>query len=67
MALDGECIPEHRVAIQVEIDQELLDHLEAEAEKQGTDVSTYVRWCIRTGLYLDDLNLFIRDREGETD
>lgn len=64
---DGGYIPEDRIAIKVEIDQELLDHLEEEAEKLGTDVSTYVRWCIRTGLYLDDLNLFIRSRESETD
>jgi len=55
------------VAIKVEIDPKLLDQLEEEAEKLNTDVSTYVRWCIRTGLYLDDLNLFIRSRDEETD
>lgn len=48
--------------IRVRINPELFEHVKKEAEKLETDVSTYVRWCIRTGLYLDDLNKFIQMR-----
>lgn len=53
--------------LKVRIDSELLDNVKEEAKKLGTDVSTYVRWCIRTGLYLEDLNSFVRSKSGETD
>ncbi len=48
--------------IKVRINPELLEQVKDEAKKLNTDVSTYVRWCIRTGLYLEDLNSFIRSR-----
>jgi predicted HicB family RNase H-like nuclease len=48
--------------IKVRIDPELLEQVKEEAKKLNTDVSTYVRWCIRTGLYLEDLNSFIRSK-----
>ncbi len=51
--------------LKVRIDPELLDHVKEEANKLNTDVSTYVRWCIQTGLYLEDLNSFIRSKSGE--
>jgi predicted HicB family RNase H-like nuclease len=51
--------------IKVRIDPELLDQVKDEAKKLNTDLSTYVRWCIRTGLYLEDLNIFIRARGEE--
>jgi predicted DNA-binding protein len=51
--------------LKVRIDPELYDHVKEEAKKLGTDVSTYVRWCIQTGLYLEDLNTFIRSKSGE--
>ena len=51
--------------IRVRINPELLEHVKREAQKLDTDVSTYVRWCIRTGLYLDDLNKFIQTRSEE--
>ena len=53
--------------IRVRIEPELLKKVKAEADKLDTDVSTYVRWCIRTGLYLDDLNLFIKSKINEID
>jgi predicted HicB family RNase H-like nuclease len=52
--------------IRVRINPELLEHVKKEAQKLDTDVSTYVRWCIRTGLYLDDLNKFIQARSEES-
>ncbi len=51
--------------IKVRVDPELLEHVKAEAKKLNTDISTYIRWCTRTGLYLEDLNSFIRSRGDE--
>lgn len=51
--------------LKVRIDPELFDQVREEAKKLNTDVSTYVRWCIQTGLYLEDLNSFIRSKSGE--
>ncbi|MCJ2669956.1 MAG: hypothetical protein LN416_05540 [Candidatus Thermoplasmatota archaeon] len=52
--------------LKVRIDAELLDSVKEEAKRLNTDVSTYVRWCIRTGLYLGDLNSFVRSKSGES-
>jgi hypothetical protein len=51
--------------LKVRIDPELLEHLRDEAKRLDVDVSTYVRWCIQTGLYLKDLNSFIHSKSGE--
>ncbi len=51
--------------IKVRVDPELLEQAKKKAKRLDTDLSTYVRWCIRTGLYLEDLNSFIRSRGGE--
>lgn len=53
--------------INVRLDEELLYHVKKEAGKSGTDMSTYVRWCIYTGLYLEDLNSYVRLRNQEND
>ena len=51
--------------LRVRVDAELLELVRKEAERLDTDVSTYVRWCMRTGLYLEDLNTFIKARSRE--
>lgn len=51
--------------IRVRIDEELLERIIEEAEKLNTDLSSYVRWCIRTGLYLEDLSMFLQSRIKE--
>ena len=51
--------------LKIRIDPELYDLLKTETERLGTDVSTYVRWCIKTGFYLKDLNSFIRSKSEE--
>lgn len=51
--------------LKVRIDPELYEQVKDEAKKLNTDLSTYVRWCIQTGLYLEDLNSFIRSKSGE--
>ena len=47
------------------IDPELLEAVKAKSSSLHTDVSTYVRWCIQTGLFLDDLNAFVRTQKKE--
>ena len=51
--------------IQVRIDPELLDELKKETDRLNTDMSTYIRWCIRTGIYLEELNTYIRTCDNE--
>jgi predicted HicB family RNase H-like nuclease len=51
--------------LRVRIDEELLKRIKEEAQKQDTDLSTYVRWCLRTGLYLEDLSQFLQSRIDE--
>jgi predicted HicB family RNase H-like nuclease len=51
--------------LRVRVDAELLELVKKEAERLNTDVSTYVRWCMRTGLYLEELNTFIKARSKE--
>jgi hypothetical protein len=51
--------------LRVRMDAELLEQVKSEVDKLDTDVSTYVRWCIRTGLYLDNLNTFLRSKIKE--
>ncbi len=50
--------------LKVRIDSELLDQIKEEARRLDTDVSTYVRWCIQTGMYLRDLNMFVHSKSG---
>lgn len=51
--------------LKVRMDPELYEKVKDEAKRLDTDISTYVRWCIQTGLYLEDLNSFIRSKSGE--
>jgi predicted HicB family RNase H-like nuclease len=59
--------PEERFdkVLRVRIEEELLKQIKEEAQKQDTDLSTYVRWCLRTGLYLEDLSHFLQSRIDE--
>jgi len=51
--------------LKIRIDQELLDQIKEESKRVDTDISSYVRWCIQTGLSLKDLNIFIRSTSKE--
>ncbi len=51
--------------LRVRIEEELLKRIKEEAQKQDTDLSTYVKWCLRTGLYLEDLSQFLQSRIDE--
>jgi len=56
---------DHIKTLRIRIDPELLENVENEAESLNIDVSSYVRWCIQTGLYLKELNIFIYSKSGE--
>jgi hypothetical protein len=51
--------------LRVRMDPDLHEHVKSEAQRLDIDVSTYIRWCIRTGIYLEDLNKFIRSKRKE--
>ena len=52
--------------LRIRMDPDLLEHVKSEAQRLDIDVSTYVRWCIRTGIYLDDLNKYVKSRSKES-
>ena len=45
--------------LKIRVEPELLELIQNEVERLDTDMSTYIRWCIRTGLYLEDVNSFL--------
>jgi hypothetical protein len=55
MTLDGK----HSKTLKIRVEPELLELIQNEVKRLDTDMSTYIRWCIRTGLYLEDLNSFL--------
>ncbi|UCG70637.1 MAG: hypothetical protein JSV09_06365 [Thermoplasmata archaeon] len=56
----------NRKTIRIILDSDLHELLKNEAERLDIDFASYVRWCIRTGVYLKDLNRFIRLKRGKT-
>ena len=50
--------------LKLRIDPELLEIVKKKAKSLNLDVSTFVRWCILTGLVLGDLNVFVKARMG---
>ncbi len=51
--------------LKLRIDPRLLELVKEKAESADMDVSTFVRWCIRTGLILGDLSEFVRSKIGK--
>ena len=51
--------------LKLRIEPELLEKVKERAGDLGVDISTFVRWCIMTGLFLPDLNAFVRSKMGE--
>jgi hypothetical protein len=51
--------------LEIRLDPELYDRLKRETERLDTDEETFIWWCIRTGIYLEDLNTFIRSTSKE--
>jgi predicted HicB family RNase H-like nuclease len=51
--------------LRVRVDPELYELAKTEAKRLNTDLSTYIRWCIRTGLYLKDVNKVMKSKSDE--
>jgi len=51
--------------ITISVDSQLLHKIEEKAKTLGIDVLTFVRWCICTGLMLEDLNVFVKSKWKE--
>jgi len=49
--------------LRVRVDPELLEAVKKKSKALHTDLSTYVRWCLQTGLFLDDLSAFVRTQK----
>ncbi len=49
--------------LKIRIEPELLELIQNEVRRLDTDMSTYIRWCIRTGLYLEDVNSFLSNEQ----
>jgi predicted HicB family RNase H-like nuclease len=51
--------------LRVRVDPELFELAKEEAKKLDTDLSSFVRWCIKTGLYLKDVNTEMKSKSKE--
>lgn len=51
--------------LRIRVDPELYELAKKEAKRLNTDLSTYIRWCIRTGLYLKDVNKVMKSKSDE--
>ena len=49
--------------LKIRIAPEILELIQNEVNRLDTEMSTYIRWCIRTGLYLEDVNSFLSVEE----
>ena len=50
--------------LELRIEAELLDSIKDKAKKLNVQVATLARWCVTTGLFLFDLNSFVRSRRA---
>ena len=50
--------------LELRFDTEFLHLIREKAERLGTDVSTFVRWSIRTGILLGDLGSLCAFEDG---
>ena len=51
--------------LRVRVDKDTYDEIKKVSDKLGIEVSTYIRFCIRTGLYLEDLNVYLTLKDKE--
>jgi len=51
-----------KAEISVLVEPELLRRIEEKAKSLNIDVPTFIRWCICTGLMLEDLNVFVKSK-----
>lgn len=51
--------------IEVKLDPVTVSRVKEKAKVLDTDISTFVKWCIHTGLFLEDVNAFVRSKKEE--
>jgi len=51
--------------IEVKLDPLTVTRVKQKAKVLNTDISTFVKWCIHTGLFLEDVNAFVRSKKEE--
>lgn len=49
----------------IRIDPALFEEARLEAESRGMDISDFVRGCLRTGMYLNEMNAALRSGKGD--
>lgn len=49
----------------LKIEQDLLDQIRVRVEDLDTDVPTFIKWCIQTGLFLGNVNSFVKLKISE--
>ena len=49
----------------LKIEQELLDQIKERVEDLDTDIPTFIKWCIQTGLFLGNVNSFVKLKISE--
>jgi predicted HicB family RNase H-like nuclease len=49
----------------IRIDPALLEELKKEVESKDMDLSEFVRGCLRTGMYLHEMNTALKSRRGD--
>ena len=49
----------------LKIEQDLLDQIKERVEDLDTDVPTFIKWCIQTGLFLGNVNTFVKLKISE--
>ena len=53
--------------VKVRVDMDFYELITTSAKRLNVDTSTYIRYCIRTGIYLEDLNKYIQMKSEETE
>ncbi len=51
--------------LKVRVDQEFYEEISSASDKLGIEISSFVMYCIRTGLYLEDLNVYLQMKSRE--
>lgn len=51
--------------LELRIEPEVLRAIREKADTLNVQVSTLARWCVTTGLFLFDLNSFVRSRSAD--
>lgn len=49
----------------IRIEPELFEKVKKGAKNQGIDISAFIRSCLRTGFYLNEMNIELRSRKGK--